>query len=146
MKTQPLSPAISEGAYCTPERSERAGIVGEICERLQEWSELDSRSRVHSWLCRLATLGGDAESTEALWMYLRISTGDLSQVSASFSELGATHHRSKQAEQQETERALRVIQRHFPELAHELQELTRHFASDSQKTKGNGESADWAHG
>ena len=90
-----------------------------------------SRREVHSWLCRLATIGGDADSSEALWLYLRISSGDLSQLTASFSELGAVRHRTKQAEQQEMERAVAVIQRHFPERAAALQSLTQHFATPS---------------
>jgi hypothetical protein len=70
-------------------------------------------------------MGGDPESTEALWLYLRLSTGDLSQVTTSFSELGKKRRRSKQAEQQETERALKVITRHFPELAGAINELKK---------------------
>lgn len=129
MKTLPLSSGISHGTWETPtDRSERATLVGEISERLIEWRQIDGPKRVHSWLSRLATLGGDAESKDALWLYLRMSTGDLSQLTASFTELGAQSHCTKQAKQQEHERALRVIARHFPELARELQQLTRHFA------------------
>ena len=129
MKTLPLSPSVSADGRGVSDRSERAAIMGEICERLVEWSEMRSRREVHSWLCRLATIGGDADSSEALWLYLRISSGDLSQLTASFSELGAVRHRTKQAEQQEMERAVAVIQRHFPELAAALQSLTQHFAT-----------------
>lgn len=131
MKTFPLSPSVSADGRGVSDRSERAAIMGEICERLVEWSEMRSRREVHSWLCRLATIGGDADSSEALWLYLRISSGDLSQLTASFSELGAVRHRTKQAEQQEMERAVAVIQRHFPELAAALQSLTQHFATPS---------------
>jgi hypothetical protein len=129
VKTLPLSPSVSADGRGVSDRSERAAIMGEICERLVEWSEMRSRREVHSWLCRLATIGGDADSSEALWLYLRISSGDLSQLTASFSELGAVRHRTKQAEQQEMERAVAVIQRHFPELAAALQSLTQHFAT-----------------
>lgn len=130
MKTQPLSISISESAYSGHERSERAAIVGEICERLIEWRDMDGRERVHSWLSRLSTLGGDHDSKDALWLYLRLATGDLSQLTMSFSELGLKHHDTKQAEQQEHEKAVAVIARHFPELAKELQFLTRHFAAE----------------
>jgi hypothetical protein len=131
VKTFPLSPSVSADGRGVSDRSDRAAIMGEICERLVEWSEMRSRREVHSWLCRLATIGGDADSSEALWLYLRISSGDLSQLTASFSELGAVRHRTKQAEQQEMERAVAVIQRHFPELAAALQSLTQHFATPS---------------
>lgn len=132
MKTLPLSPAISREVYPPSDRSLRATLVGEISERLLEWAESRTRKEVHSWLCRLATIGGDKDSTEALWLYLRVSTGDLAQLSASFTDLGAVHHRSKQAEQQEMERAIHVIGRHFPELATQLQALTRHFATKEE--------------
>lgn len=122
MKTVPLTPNMD---FAQPEltRSDEAVIVGEICERLIEWSDDKGRRRVYSWLSRVATLAGDPESTEALWLFLRIHTGDLSEITASFSELGAIHHRSKQAQQQETERAMRVIIRHFPEVAKQLESL-----------------------
>jgi len=129
VKTIPLYAGISQGIETSPERTPRSALVAEIAERLCEWRDMDGPRKVHSWLSRLATIGGDPESSEALWLYLRISTGDMSQLSASFTELGAQHHRTKQAEQQETERALRVIQRHFPEVARELKQLTQHFAT-----------------
>lgn len=124
MKTIPLTPNMD---FAQPEltRSAEAVLVGEICERFVEWSEDCGRRRVHSWLSRVATLACDPESTEAVWLFLRLSTGDLSELTASFSELGADHHRSKQAQQQETERAMRVILRHFPELAKQIDLLKR---------------------
>ena len=75
------------------------------------------------WLSRLGTIAGDPESSEALWLYLRLSTGDLGQLTKTFTELGGKHNRTKQAEAQETERALRVIQRHFPEVADAIEQL-----------------------
>lgn len=125
MKTVQLNDNIVENPWGEVQRSKRAELMAEIAERLIEWKELESPERVHSWLTRVATLGGDPESSGAVWYYLRIATGDLGQLTASFSELGASRHCTKQAEQQETERAMRVIGRHFPEVAKALSELQR---------------------
>jgi hypothetical protein len=81
---------------------------------------------VKLWIMSLATIASDDESTEAVWLYLRISTGDLGELTASYSELGKKRNRTKQAQQQETERAMRVIARHKPQLAKHLGELLRH--------------------
>ena len=70
-------------------------------------------------------MAGDPESTEAVWLYLRLSTGDLAELTTSFSELGKKRNRTKQAEQQETERAMLVVARHFPELKEALLQLKK---------------------
>lgn len=129
MKTQPLSAHIQTSAYEGQERSLRSQLVGEICERLIEWSEVENREKVKLWIMSLATIASDDESTEAVWLYLRISTGDLGQLTASYSELGRQRNRTKQAQQQETERAMRVIAKHKPQLAKHLAELLRHHQS-----------------
>jgi len=125
VKLVPLNANIAESAYGEVQRSKRAELMGEICERLIEWAELESRETVHRWITRIATLSGDPESREAVWLYLRIGTGDLSQLTASFSELGAQHTMTKQAQQQEDERARRVIGRHFPEVHRALADLAK---------------------
>lgn len=132
MKTVPLSPNLSAPAVAALTRSTEAVLVGEIAERLVEWGEAMGRDRPALWLMRLATLAQDKESTDALLLYLRLCTGDLGQLTASFSELGAARHRSKQGEQQEEERALRVMARHFPEVRRVIEELRQ-----KQKTNGS---------
>lgn len=125
MKLVPLNVNIAESAYGEVQRSKRAELMGEICERLIEWAELENRETVHRWLTRIATLGGDPESQDAIWLYLRIGTGDLSQLTASFTELGSQRKKTKQAQQQEDERARLVIARHFPELHRALADLAK---------------------
>lgn len=71
----------------------------------------------------LGAIASDPDSNEALWLYVRISTGDLGQLTASYSELGRQRNRTKQAQQQETERAMRVIAKHKPQLAKHMSEL-----------------------
>lgn len=127
MKTYPLSPHLSNAAspWSQDKRDESAAIMGEIAQRLIEWSEIDGRHRVSSWLMRVSTLASDPDSVDAVWLYLRLSTGDLSQLTASFSELGEARHRSKQAQAQEHGRALKAIARHFPELAEAIKGLAK---------------------
>jgi hypothetical protein len=121
----PLTPNLTTNPWAEFERPERAKVVGEICERLIEWSELEGRRKVHRWINQVGVMGCDPESTEAMWLYLRLSTGDVGQITTSFTELGRKRNRTKQAEQQETERALAVIARHFPELAGAINDLKK---------------------
>jgi len=95
----PLTPNLTTHPWQELERPKRAELVGEIAERLIEWSELEGRPRVHRWISQVARMG--------------------------FTELGKKRSRTKQAEQQETERAMLVIARHFPELEKALNELKR---------------------
>lgn len=125
MNFVPLQPNLTTNPWADMERPKRAELVGEISERLVEWSEVEGRRRVHRWITQVARMGGDPESTEAMWLYLRLSTGDLGQITTSFTELGRKRNRTKQAEQQETERALAVIARHFPELAGAINDLKK---------------------
>ena len=125
MNFVPLTPNLATHPWQELERPKRAELVGEIAERLIEWSELEGRPRVHRWISQVARMGGDPESTEAMWLYLRLSTGDLGELTSSFTELGKKRSRTKQAEQQETERAMAVIARHFPELEKALNDLKR---------------------
>ena len=125
MNFVPLQPNLTTNPWAEMERPKRAELVGEISERLVEWSEVEGRRRVHRWITQVARMGGDPESTEAMWLYLRLSTGDLGQITTSFTELGRKRNRTKQAEQQETERALAVIARHFSELAGAINDLKK---------------------
>lgn len=134
MRTCPLGPQHDKQPNPPAPRTARGVLICEISERLLEWAEMESRQKVYCWLTRLATLAGDREATDAIWLYLRLSTGDLGQLTASFSELGAARHRTKQAQAQETDRALRVIARHFPELADEINALTHAFVSKQDET------------
>lgn len=126
-----LSEDLAEGTQ-TP-RSQESVLMSEIAERLIEWSECRSRKRAHHWLSRIATLANDEDSVDALWIYLRLATGDLSQLTASYSEIGEARHRTKQAEQQEHARALRVVSRHFPELRSAIDELLMKGAGHDAK-------------
>ena len=130
MRTVPIPDSLDHGAFYGTEHSERSKLVAEICERLIEWSEMENREIVRHWIVRLATMCVDPESVEAPWLYMRISTGDLGELTRSFASRGATHNRTKQGEQQETERALAVIARHFPPLAKAISELMNHCARD----------------
>lgn len=125
MNFVPLTPNLTTHPWQELKRSKRAELVGEIAERLIEWSELDGRKKVHRWMLQVGRMGTDEESTEAMWLYLRLSTGDLGELTRSFTELGKKRTRTKQAEQQETERAMTVIARHLPEVEKAVLDLKR---------------------
>ena len=104
------------------DRSEQAAIIAETAERLIELAEMGGESRAQKWVLRLACLF-QSECPRSAWVYLRLCTGDLSEVTASHAEHGAIIHRSKQGEHKEHKESLRVIARHFPELAEAIKEL-----------------------
>ena len=104
------------------ERTEGAAILGEAAERLIEFAEGEGEARAQKWILRLACLF-QSECPRAGWVYLRLCTGDLSELTASHSEKGAELHRSKQGEHKEHKAALRVIARHYPEVASAILEL-----------------------
>ncbi len=59
---------------------------------------------------------------------MRLLTGDLSEVTRSYAEIGQEQGKSKQAVEQERARALEGINRHFPHLAQAVIEI-RHITS-----------------
>jgi hypothetical protein len=104
------------------ERSEAAAIIGETAERLLEFAEIAGEGKAQRWILRLACLF-QSECPRSAWLYLRLSTGDLSELTASHATHGETMHRSKQAEHKEHKEALRVIAKNYPELADAIREL-----------------------
>lgn len=108
------------------ERSTEAAIWGEIARHLLDAKEATSAARASAMLSKLHALS--LIHPEALWMVVSLLTGDLSEITRSYTEMGKEHARTKQAEEQSRARALEGIQRHFPQLAQALIEL-RHITS-----------------
>ncbi len=119
----PLDLSTAKNVAAPVERSEAASIVGEISERLIELAEVTGEARTQRWVMRLAALCGSPECPRAGWVYLRLCTGNLDELTASHADHAAGMARSKQGEHQEHAHAMRVIGLHFPELAHAIAEL-----------------------
>ena len=120
MRTVPIhhntpTPAIA------PRSPEVAALCAEVAARLVEWSTLESEHRVEVFMSRLVTLKRDY--APAFWIVLRIMSGDLNEVTRSYSNIGKDKGRSKQAVQQEFERSITAIRIHFPELAESIIKL-----------------------
>ncbi len=131
MKTVELRPNANIPAQpTTSDRTEAAAIIGEIAERMIELSEAIGEPKSQRWIMRLACLFG-SEVPRSAWVYLRLCTGDLSEITASHADHGAILHRSKQGEHKEHAAALRVIARHYPELRDAIVELERKAATIS---------------
>jgi hypothetical protein len=109
------------------DRSEEAAIWAEIARRMIEAKEVTSGHRASHMISKLHALA--MIHPEALWMVLSLLTGDLSEITKSYSEMGKEHARSKQGEEQSRARALAAIQNHFPKLAQAVIEL-RHITSE----------------
>lgn len=114
------------------ERSEEASIWGEIARRLLDAKEATSAHRASVMLSKLHALS--LIHPEALWMVVSLLTGDLSEITKSYTEMGKEHARSKQGEEQARARALLGIQKHFPHLAKAIIEL-RHITAEIEPPK-----------
>lgn len=126
MQTQQLSINTQDRSHDL-ERSEEAAIVGEMARRLLDIRETSSAHRATSLIAKLHALC--LINPEAFWMVVSLLTGDLSEITRSYEELGAERGRSKQGQQQAIERVLFALNRHFPELAKAVIEL-RHITAE----------------
>jgi hypothetical protein len=97
------------------ERSEEAAIQSEIFRLFGDLRRDVGRARAGHALQKMFALY--QASPTAFWLVQRIMEGDLDIISTSYAELGAEGCRSKQAVQQETERAMSVLDRHYPTAA-----------------------------
>jgi predicted component of type VI protein secretion system len=108
------------------ERSEEAAIAGEIARRFIELREASSAHRATMLISKMHALS--QVHPEALWLVMSLLTGDLTEITRSYADMGKAHAKSKQAVEQERSRALEGIQRHFPGLAKAVIDL-RHITS-----------------
>lgn len=108
----------------TASGGEFARLVGEICERLVELRELDS-DKANRWLSRICAIRTLPHGDACLAWYLHMQTGDMAALTVSMRDVGGRHCRSKQAVQQELERASSEISSAFPEMAAAIHELRR---------------------
>lgn len=129
MKTIELTPQMNIPEVRV-ERTQGALIIGETAERLIEFAEIAGEAKAQKWILRLACLF-QTECPRSAWVYLRLCTGDLSELTASHAEHGAILHRSKQGEHKEHTEALRVIKRHYPELAQAITELEKKTGTEA---------------
>jgi hypothetical protein len=118
MRTVQLSKNLAAHDAEPAERTEETAIQSEIAARLLELQDRYSGSRATAFLTKLVCVW--QAYPPALWVTLRIMSGDLSEVTRSYSDQGKTHGKSKQAEQQEMERILNVIENHYPSAAREI--------------------------
>lgn len=135
MRTVPLSDNLPDDKMQADNRSEEASIHAEIAERILELKELVGFKRAYGFFEKLRVIFETDHA--AYWICLRIMTGDLSQINLSYSEQGKRDARSKQAAQQELERAIVAIRGVYPEVANAIVDIRRVSAklSDSASEK-----------
>lgn len=113
------------------ERSQEAAIVGEIARHLLELRETYSASKTSQLIHKFAAI--HAVEPAALWVVLRLLTGDLNEITRSYADIGKENHRTKQAIQQELERVISALELHWPHLAKAIIQL-RNITADHTKT------------
>lgn len=112
------------------ERSTEAAIVGELARHFLELRENQSASKASQLLHKLAAI--HSVEPAALWVVLRLLTGDLNEITRSYADIGKENHRTKQGVQQELERVLAAIELHWPQLATAIIQL-RNITADHNK-------------
>lgn len=125
MQTVPLSPKLSDAAH-EIERTEEAAIVGEIAVHIIEYRDKTSASRAVSLIQKLYAI--QSLNKDAFWIVLHLLTGDLAAITDSYSEQAAREALDKQAIQQRMERALKVLELHYPDLCATIIQL-RHITA-----------------
>lgn len=134
MHTQQLSPHQVEPSHAV-ERSEERAIESEIAVRLLELREATSRDRVVAFISKLHAIASLTER-EAIWVVLELMTGDLGAITKPYEETGRERSLDKQAIQQQMERVIIGIRRHYPELAGvivQLRHITANVKQDTQR-------------
>ena len=137
MKTVPLSEACG---YTQPEHtasSDEAKLYAEIAERMLELIGSTSISRFNKWLGVLASL--QLRDHEAEVWFLRFMTGDVTWLTISYTDIGKTGARSKQAVEQSFDRAMIQLREVKPALADAVVEFRR-LRAGAGMTQRNGES------
>ncbi len=109
------------------ERSEEAAIAGEIARRLLDMRDCSGAHRATALISKLHALS--IINPAAFWLVISLMTGDLSEITRSYQDIGKEQGRKKQAVQQEIERVLSALRTHFPKLAIALIEL-RHITAE----------------
>jgi hypothetical protein len=120
MRTTELNPNMADSGR---ERtaSEESKVVGAICANIIDHSEVASKARAQMLISKLGLIA--REDHFAFWLVVRVMSGDLSEITRSYSELGKMDGRSKQAFQQNMERSLAIMDRNFPQLANAIASL-----------------------
>jgi hypothetical protein len=98
-------------------------LLAEACQRLHEWSEVTSLSRVVAWIQQMSVLGAGGGS--ALLLYLKTQSGDLSEFTEPLALQGAALGVSKQNLNHIQQTTLRAIRRRLPELGEAMDSLRR---------------------
>ena len=108
------------------ERSQEAAIVAEIAARFIELKQVTSAHRAATLITKMHAL--KLVHHEALWIVMSLLTGDLTEITRPYSDMGVEQGKTKQAVEQERSRAINAITIHFPHLAKAVIEL-RHITS-----------------
>jgi hypothetical protein len=121
MHTVPLNEARNIPSPSTENRGEAYRTYSEIAARMVDLVDSGGLVQLVGWLNRIQALS--LKSQRSLVLYLRLQTGDVSVLACPYSEAGRAApagQRSKQAEHQALDDALRPIRSLFPQLANAI--------------------------
>lgn len=131
MRLTQLTPNHHEIAH-EVERSEEAAIAGEIARRLIDLKEATSKCKTTAFIRKLNALASIEPQGEVFWVVVSMLTGDLSEITKSYKEIGLEMGKSKQGHQQRLEKVTLALERHFPELAAAIVQL-RHITAETHQ-------------
>ncbi len=121
MRPIPLSPNLADKSDQTSARTEASAIHAEIALRMLELREVIGEKHAIGFYRKALIVW--TLYPPAYWVLMHLMTGDLSEVTTSYTKMGAADARTKQAVQQEWERILNAISPHYPELAAAIVEI-----------------------
>lgn len=121
MRPVPLSDNLADKSSQGGGRTEEAAIHAEIAERIIELREIVGENRTVGFFQRMCSVW--EVEPPAFWMVQRLLTGDLSQITISYTAMGKEQNKSKQAVQQEIERIIAAVRPHFPEVANAIVQM-----------------------
>lgn len=121
MRPVPLSDNLADKSSQGGGRSEEAAIHAEIATRIIELRELVGALRAVGFFEKMIAIW--KVEPAAFWVVVRLMTGDLSEITKSYTMQGKEAGRSKQATQQELERVIMAIRPHYPKLSEAIVQI-----------------------
>lgn len=137
MRSVPLSSNLADDHFRDGERDHEAAIHAEIASRVLELRELCGPDRtVRFFQKMLVIFGCEPAGPAAFWVLQRLLSGDLTEITRSYTEQGKQDNRTKQATQQELERVLNLLAHHYPKLKEQIIKI-RHVSANLESDHAN---------
>ena len=121
MRSIPLHSNLPDKLAAIDQRTEASAIQAELAVRILELRKSMGDRHVSQTLEKWRIIW--TLYPPAFWVLMHLMTGDLSEITASYTDLGKLDAKTKQAVQQEWECVLKAIAPHYPLLSDAIIQL-----------------------